>query len=417
MKVIIEEEEKSSDGRVECPICSKRVKEASINLHIDRGCPDEPSTPKSQRFSSVSSPSRRPLRNAENNPEKPLERLAQVNYGMMNENKVRKKALDLGLIGAGNKPIMEKRITEWITLWNANCDATFPKTKAELRREMDMWERTQGVYAPSSSTGNQIKSKDFDAAAWSTQHDASFKDLIANARKKAQAAKSVSTSSDKPDTPVPDSNLEKSSSKPQETFMPSSISDFTSNRVDQYAPPYEALNRAQSTNGMFQQSLPIAGERMSIQQPQPQSTLAPQSNHPPNSQQSTHTPSQLTGRSQNSHSGLTSQGFKDYHQDALSNKLPKEVPFYTVALVDGRYTAVSIEGNVDPNGDLIGGPEYERWREKYQIPPLPHELKEKQRLLQQQPQTSSQLGSSASVLGNGIEPVGIDNPTLSNIQS
>ena len=74
-------------------------------------------------------------------------------------------------------------------MWNANCDATKPKGKSDLKKELEVWERTQGGKAqPSSSTHNpgaQIKDKDFDAAGWSATHDDSFRALVARARKKA----------------------------------------------------------------------------------------------------------------------------------------------------------------------------------------------------------------------------------------
>lgn len=72
-------------------------------------------------------------------------------------------------------------------MWNANCDATNPKSKMELKRELEIWERTQGGRATSSSAtqmGVQIRGKDFDGKAWSTKHDADFQQLIANARRK-----------------------------------------------------------------------------------------------------------------------------------------------------------------------------------------------------------------------------------------
>lgn len=51
---------------------------------------------------------------------------------------------------------------------------------------MDIWERTQGGRAPSTSShsGAQIRDKDFDGMAWSTKHDGDFRSLIVNARKK-----------------------------------------------------------------------------------------------------------------------------------------------------------------------------------------------------------------------------------------
>jgi E3 ubiquitin-protein ligase RAD18 len=74
-----------------------------------------------------------------------------------------------------------------MNLWNANCDAKLPKTKGELLRDLDVWERSQGGGAaqPGVLTGpNAVMAKNFDAAAWSTNHDNDFKRLIENARKK-----------------------------------------------------------------------------------------------------------------------------------------------------------------------------------------------------------------------------------------
>jgi E3 ubiquitin-protein ligase RAD18 len=79
-----------------------------------------------------------------------------------------------------------------MNLWNANCDAKNPKTKDELRRDLDIWERTQGGAAPQSgiSSGpNAVMAKTFDAAAWSANHGDDFKRLIENARKKKDMAK------------------------------------------------------------------------------------------------------------------------------------------------------------------------------------------------------------------------------------
>jgi E3 ubiquitin-protein ligase RAD18 len=79
-----------------------------------------------------------------------------------------------------------------MNLWNANCDAKNPKSKDELRRDLDIWERTQGGAAPQSgiSSGpNAVMAKTFDAAAWSANHDDDFRRLIENARKKKDMAK------------------------------------------------------------------------------------------------------------------------------------------------------------------------------------------------------------------------------------
>jgi E3 ubiquitin-protein ligase RAD18 len=104
-----------------------------------------------------------------------------------------------------------------MNLWNANCDSTSPKSKKELLRELDIWERTQGGFAPTQSSviaTNTVMAKDFNTAQWSVNHDTDFKRLIENARKKsdaqvrstipgaAQASGSNTTAVDKPAQPV-----------------------------------------------------------------------------------------------------------------------------------------------------------------------------------------------------------------------
>lgn len=82
--------------------------------------------------------------------------------------------------------MVERRHKEWLTLWNANCDAAQPKKRFELLHDLEVWERTQGRRAPTGrafQTAATIKDKSFDGAAWAVKHDTSFKDLIARARK------------------------------------------------------------------------------------------------------------------------------------------------------------------------------------------------------------------------------------------
>lgn len=102
---------------------------------------------------------------------------------------------------------MEKRYTEWITIWNANCDATKSKKKSELIRELEAWERVQSGKGQGSNYGKQIREKDFDGKGWSTTHDDSFKDLIAKARHgraaKAQASETASAPTESLGTPLP----------------------------------------------------------------------------------------------------------------------------------------------------------------------------------------------------------------------
>jgi hypothetical protein len=116
-----------------------------------------------------------------------IERLPHLNYSLFKEAALRKKLQDLGISGQGNRQLLERRHTEWVTLWNANCDASRPRKKVELLHELDLWERTQGGRAPSSSggitTGSHLLHKDFDGDGWRAKHDQSFQDLILKARK------------------------------------------------------------------------------------------------------------------------------------------------------------------------------------------------------------------------------------------
>ncbi|KAI0150692.1 DNA repair protein rad18 [Xylariaceae sp. FL1272] len=185
------------DGLVACPICWKRMKPIQVDRHLDTSCPGEPQPdpPKRQAksplrnfsiptnitnaFPSVSSSSRTSTPTPE--------RLPARNYSMLKDVQLRKELADLGLSTAGGRYFQERRHKEWVMMWNANCDSQRPRRRAELMNDLDLWERTFGSRAPttshSSTMGAQIKDKDFDGAAWAAKHDTSFRDLIANARK------------------------------------------------------------------------------------------------------------------------------------------------------------------------------------------------------------------------------------------
>jgi len=122
-------------------------------------------------------------------PIKTLDKLPSPHYSGMKDVQLRKKLTDQGISAAGSRQLMERRWTEWVLLWNSNCDSQNPRPKSELKKQLDVWERTQGGRASTTSTaqitGAQIKDKDFDGAAWAATHSDSFNELIANARKKA----------------------------------------------------------------------------------------------------------------------------------------------------------------------------------------------------------------------------------------
>ncbi|KAI1740193.1 DNA repair protein rad18 [Xylaria scruposa] len=194
------------DGLVACPICWRRMKAVQVDRHIDTSCPGEPQpdpTPPLRRnpskptsLTSVFAPSSSSTFSPNNKPQPSPDRLPALNYSMLKEAQLRRELTDQGLSTTGNRGMLERRHREWVMIWNANCDSQRPRQRAELLRDLDVWERTLGSRAPTGSRaanmGAQIKDKDFDGAAWAAKHDTSFKDLIANARRtraQAQATK------------------------------------------------------------------------------------------------------------------------------------------------------------------------------------------------------------------------------------
>ncbi|KAK4450009.1 hypothetical protein QBC34DRAFT_324741 [Podospora aff. communis PSN243] len=170
------------DGLVACPICWIRMLPHHVDRHLDTTCPGSPQPLPVQNHNGP-----RPFNISQPGPSKPPERLPTLAYSILKDQALRKKLSELGLSTAGSRTMLERRHQEYVTLWNANCDSAKPKKRSELLHDLDVWERTIGSRAPTSSKaaniGAQIKDKDFDGAAWVAKHDTSFKDLIANARR------------------------------------------------------------------------------------------------------------------------------------------------------------------------------------------------------------------------------------------
>ena len=143
----------------------------------------------------------------------------------------------MGIPSWGPKALLIRRHTEWVTLWNANCDSLRPRTKRELLRELDIWERTQGgsaLAAPGTAHGvGHVMSKDFDSAAWASSHDNNFQQLIAKARQtqskpKLSSNRPMGGGSDGGDT---DSDSSKNYQDSGSGTRPFSQSSFADNAV------------------------------------------------------------------------------------------------------------------------------------------------------------------------------------------
>lgn len=198
-----------ADGLVPCPSCQKRMKEWQVFAHLE-SCPGPTAKPEPKPNAMTklggSFPNRQPNHS--------LERLPSLSYSMLKDQALRKKLGDLGISNQGPRLLLEKRHKEWVTLWNANCDAAKPKRRSELLHDLDMWERTQGGRAPvARGPAVVIKDKDFDGSAWAAKHDSSFKDLIANARRSTSQAKKPVTS----DEPQPQPQQQEQPQQPLES--------------------------------------------------------------------------------------------------------------------------------------------------------------------------------------------------------
>ncbi|KAI9730409.1 MAG: E3 ubiquitin-protein ligase rad18 [Cirrosporium novae-zelandiae] len=183
-----EAEAEPDDGLIACPICNQRMKEEAVFGHLDIcGTSTRPSHSVYQRSHSD------PVT-------KPQQPLPKLHYSILKERDLRRKLIELGIPNWGSKTLMVRRHTEWVNIWNANCDSSRPKPKRELLQDLDVWERAQGGLASNAAgvfnSAKTVMDKDFDSAGWAESHSDDFQQLIANARRKVTALRSTEQSAD-----------------------------------------------------------------------------------------------------------------------------------------------------------------------------------------------------------------------------
>ena len=180
------------DGLVACPICRKRMKDELVFSHLDlcngEETPSRQAThkPQSRTITTVqrvaAPPSTRP----------PPERLPALNYSLLKDNALRKKLSELNIASFGPKSLLVRRHLEWVALWNANCDSARPRSRTELKTDLDQWERTQGGHAPTGTQSSAVMNKDFDGEGWARRNKDDFEQLITRARRKDRNPASTS---------------------------------------------------------------------------------------------------------------------------------------------------------------------------------------------------------------------------------
>ncbi|KAF2873727.1 hypothetical protein BDV95DRAFT_472314, partial [Massariosphaeria phaeospora] len=176
-------------GTVKCPICRAPMMEAQVFNHLN-DCPGEQAKSQGRRNtrSSAKPAFSHPLQNRPKADVPAPTRLPGINYSILKDNALRKKLNDLGIPTWGPKGLLIRRHTEWMHLWNSNCDSSEnQKSKSQLLKELNVWETTQGGL--SNPKESHVMRKDFDADSHASTHKSQFDDLIANARKKRGAPK------------------------------------------------------------------------------------------------------------------------------------------------------------------------------------------------------------------------------------
>ena len=195
----------AQDGLVACPMCGTRMKEEAVFPHLD-ACTGDASSSQSAASQALLNahsqpPHRQSLAYTQPSITSTKSRLPTLAYSMLNDSALRKKLKELGISNVGPKLLLQKRHTEWINLWNANEDSRKPKTKRELLRELDTWERTQGrqiLQSLNAAQGpNGVMAKDFDGQGYVKSNKDDFDDLIRKAReKRKQATNPIQSESD-----------------------------------------------------------------------------------------------------------------------------------------------------------------------------------------------------------------------------
>jgi E3 ubiquitin-protein ligase RAD18 len=304
-----EPEKPKDDGLIECPLgCGKRMKIEAVEPHLDR-CEDEKEAERKAK-------SRTPTvgvhssRASQRNTPRPQDRISELNYSLLKETAMRKKMDELGLPSFGGKQLMVRRHTEWVNLWNANCDSSNSRTKRELLHDLDTWERTQGGRAPTTNQGYGIMRKDFDGNSWANKNKVDFKRLIADARRK----KTTTPPNPEPDQqgrkPAPTSDREEGEepdhSKGSAAPAPDQEAAQVQPKVNQERPPY--------INGLSPQPLESSRHFTNNTEPNP----VQQERTPPANDYENLVPSESIG--------LTREESHDYHVNHNEGTAPCELP-------------------------------------------------------------------------------------------
>lgn len=172
---------------VSCPVCDDIVDSEYINLHLDKNCKlDQEDIEEIQRTSEATKPSngqakawanvfgsskKGKLNQAD---EIPSRRIPKMNYDLKSLKQLRDLIADIGLSDKGELAQLKLRHERWVNLWNAEVDATNPRTKSQLLKEMAEWEKGRLKAKPPPKVD--------DAQEWLENNKGQFDQLVSSAK-------------------------------------------------------------------------------------------------------------------------------------------------------------------------------------------------------------------------------------------
>ncbi|KAJ2891962.1 E3 ubiquitin-protein ligase rad18 [Coemansia aciculifera] len=192
---------KDSKANVPCPNCQEPVRQALINLHLDRCLAGRATKEHPPQIDSSKRQQAGPAfgKMQQTSAAKcTLPRPTKLAYSLLSESKLRRTLKDLGIPAKGDKQQMQARHVEWVNLYMANADAMAPVSHRLLLRRLAAWEeslaRPAEVLKPVPDTESDV-----------AEHAAKYADSFAALIVQAGATRS------KPAKPTPDPSVDVSS--------------------------------------------------------------------------------------------------------------------------------------------------------------------------------------------------------------
>ncbi|XP_053785550.1 E3 ubiquitin-protein ligase RAD18 isoform X2 [Desmodus rotundus] len=213
--------------RVDCPVCGVHILEDHINKHLDN-CLSREQKKESLR-SSVQK--RKPL--------------PKTVYNLLSDRDLKKKLKEHGLSIQGNKQQLIKRHQEFVHMYNAQCDALYPKSAAEIVQEIENMEKTR-MRLEASKLNESIMvftkdqtEKEIDEihSEYRKKHQNEFQLLVDQAKKGYKktiemSKKKVTKKEDESTEKLFSVCMEQEDNKMKFSEMPSVVNHFSQSKLD-----------------------------------------------------------------------------------------------------------------------------------------------------------------------------------------